>query len=333
MIVERMGIKAVWMDGELVGHGEATVPVGSLGLHYGLGFFEGIRCYDTAAGPAIFRLDDHLRRLVNSAAIYGVTLPYTLTELAEACKDVVRANALANCYVRPIAFMGESRNGDPLGGDFRVAVLVTPQPPLVGTKDPRGATAKISSFRRITSDMIPPAAKATGQYLNSFLAQEEARRCGAEHAICLAADGRVADAWAHNIFTVRNGVLTTPPLSAGILPGITRDSVLTLAREAGHRVLEADMVRTDLYLADECMLTGTGAGIVPVISIDGRRIGDGASCPVSTWVAGLLSDVAHGRTPTHAQWRQLVGLSRNAGVRWHWCAGFHRWPACTSTWA
>ncbi len=305
-MVGRMEIKAVWMDGALVGYGDATIPVSSLGLHYGFGFFEGIRCYDTPEGPAIFRLADHLRRLIRSAAVYGVTLPYSAAALSQACKDVVRANDLVNCYLRPIAFMGEPRSGDPLDGEFRVAVLAMPQPPLVGAPSSRGATAKISSFRRMASDVIPPVAKATGQYLNSFLAEVEARQCGADHAICLTADGRVADGWAHNLFAVRDGVLITPPLSTGVLPGITRDSVLTLAREAGYGVREDDLVRTDLYLADECMLTGTGAGIVPITSVDGRRIGGTGPGPVSARIAGLLDDTVHGRAPGHADWRELV---------------------------
>jgi branched-chain amino acid aminotransferase len=154
--------------------------------------------------------------------------------------------------------------------------------------------------------VIPPAAKATGQYLNSFLAQTEARQCGADHAILLTADGRVADGWAHNLFVVRDGALITPPISTGILPGITRDTLMILAAEAGYPVHEADVVRSDLYLADECLLTGTAAGVVPIVSIDGRRISGGPG-PVTVRLAELLAETLHGRTGAHADWLAWVG--------------------------
>jgi branched-chain amino acid aminotransferase len=301
-----MEIKAVWLDGTLVGNGDATVSVGSLGLHYGIGFFEGIRCYETPAGPAIFRLTDHLRRLARSAAVYGVTLPYTPASLAQACMDVVRANGLANCYLRPIAFMGESQSADPLDAKFRVAVIASQHAPLVSAGDGRGATAKISSFHRLPPNVIPPAAKATGQYLNSFLAQTEARQCGADHAILLSADGRVTDGWAQNLFAVLDGTLVTPPISTGSLPGTTRDSLLTLAKEVGYEVREADLVRADLYLADECMLTGTAAGVIPIVSVDGRHVGDGSPGPITAKLTELLADAVHGRADTHTDWRTLV---------------------------
>lgn len=300
-----MEMKAVWLDGELVGYDDATISVTSYGLHYGFGFFEGIMCYSTPDGPAIFRLDDHLRRLARSAAVYGVTLPYSPADLARACQDVVRANGLSGCYLRPIAFMGEGRSPDPLDAAFRMAVIAMADPPRAGGA--RGATAKISSFHRLPPNVIPPVAKATGQYLNSFLAQTEARQCGADHAILLTADGRVADGWAHNLFVVQDGKLITPPISTGILAGITRDSLMTLAAEAGYSVREADLVRTDLYHADECLLTGTAAGVVPIVSVDQRPVGSGRSGPVTARLADLLDAAVHGRTDAHPGWRALVG--------------------------
>jgi branched-chain amino acid aminotransferase len=292
----------IWLDGELAGWDNATVHVTSYGLQYGIGFFEGIRCHTTGGGPAIFRLSDHLRRLQRSAAIYGVPLPVSVEDLAEACKLVVTANGLTDCYLRPIVFLGEGPS--PLSAPFRSAVIATAEGPLAGGPKPDGVKALISSFHRISANSIPPTAKATGQYLNSFLAQTEALRSGADEAILLNANGYVADGWAHNIFVVRDGALATPPVSAGVLPGITRDTVLTLAAEDGIAAREHDLVRADLYLADEVFLTGTAAGIVPVSAVDGRVIGAGKPGPVTSRLTDLLADVIAGISGAHAEWRE-----------------------------
>jgi branched-chain amino acid aminotransferase len=297
-----MTAKTIWLDGELTDWDDATVHVSSYGLHYGIGFFEGIRCHTTGGGPAIFRLSDHLHRLRRSAAVYGLPLPFSVGELAEACKLVVTANGLADCYLRPIVFLGEGPH--PLAAPFRSAVIATADGPLVGGPKPGGVTALISSFHRISANSIPPTAKGTGQYLNSFLAQAEALRLGADEAILLNASGYVADGWAHNIFLVRGGVLVTPPVNAGVLPGITRDTVLTLAADCGIAAGEHDLVRADLYLADEVFLTGTAAGIVPVSAVDGRVIGTGQPGPVTSQLADLLADVTAGTSGVHPEWRE-----------------------------
>ncbi len=299
-----MTAKAIWMDGKLVDWDEATVHVTSFGLHYGIGFFEGIRCHPTPAGPAIFRLTDHVERLRRSMAIYGFELPYPVEELVQACKQVVSVNGLTDCYVRPIVFLGEGDN--PIVAEFRTSVIATGQGPLGGAGKEAGVRACISSFRRMSPNSIPPTAKATGQYLNSFLAEAEAITSGYEEAIMLNDSGQVSDGWAHNVFAVIGGVLVTPPISAGVLPGITRDTIMTLAAEDGIEVRMRDLVRSELYLADECFLTGTAAGVVPVISVDGRNIGPGKPGPLTVGLRDRLSQVVHGAVDAHPEWRESV---------------------------
>jgi branched-chain amino acid aminotransferase len=299
-----MTAKAIWIDGELVDWDEATVHVTSFGLHYGIGFFEGIRCHSTPTGPAIFRLTDHLERLRRSMAIYAFELPYQVEELAEACKQVVSANELADCYLRPIVFLGEGAS--PIEAEFRASVIATADGPLGGPGKEAGVRAYISSFRRMSPNSIPPTAKATGQYLNSFLAEFEAITSGYEEAIMLNDSGQVSDGWAHNVFAVIGGVLVTPPISAGALPGITRETIMTLAAEDGIEVRVGDLVRSELYLADECFLTGTAAGVVPVISVDGRGIGPGKPGPLTVSLRDRLAQVVHGTVDAHPEWRESV---------------------------
>lgn len=299
-----MTAKAIWLDGEMLSWADANIHVTTHGLHYGIGFFEGIRCHPTPDGPAIFRLTDHLRRLARSAAVYGVELPYSPDILAQACRDVVLANQDDECYLRPIVFLGEGPN--PLAAPFRAAVITAPHGPLVGPPSGAGVRAKVSSFNRLPANVLPPAAKATGQYLNSFLAQTEARAAGYDEALLLNAQGYVTDGWAHNVFLVNDGVLATPPTSAGALPGITRDSVLRLASEEGIETAERQLVRSDLYVADECFLTGTAAGVVPVTSVDGRTVGSGSRGGITARLGELLSDIAYGRDRRHPEWRELV---------------------------
>ncbi|SCE99799.1 branched chain amino acid aminotransferase apoenzyme [Micromonospora viridifaciens] len=295
----------VWLDGALVDWDAATVHVSAHGLHYGIGFFEGVRCYGTPQGPAIFRLTDHLRRLERSAKTYLVGLPFGVDDLAEACRSVVRANNLADAYLRPIVFLGPGEN--PLTAPYRVAVLASANGPLVGGTREAGVRAKVASFQRMPSHVLPPAAKATGQYLNSYLAQMEALTSGYDEAILLNTEGHVTDGWAHNLFVVRDGELLTPHLASGALAGVVRDTVLTLAAEAGIPARADVLLRTDLYHADECFLTGTAAGIVPVLNVDGRPVGAGKVGPVTQQVADRYADLTTGRTSDHPQWRELVG--------------------------
>jgi len=297
--------KRIWFDGEMVDHADATVHVTSFGLHYGLGFFEGVRCHQTAAGPALFRLGDHLRRLARSAAVYLTRLPYDLPTLSAACREVVRENGLDECYLRPIVFLGAGEH--PLRAPYHTAIIAMPNGPFVGVPQTDGVRARISSFQRMSVNSIPPTAKATGQYLNSFLAQTEALADGYEEAILLNSAGFVTDGWSHNIFVVRDGVVVTPPVSAGALAGIVRDTVLVLAREAGFEVREADLTRADLYGATECFLTGTAAGLLPVLSVDRRPVGTGTPGEVTTRLVRSFDDVTRGLGGAHPEWREPVG--------------------------
>lgn len=296
----------VWLDGSLVDHSAATVHVSAHGLHYGIGFFEGVRCYGTPDGPAIFRLTDHLRRLARSAATYLAQLPYSIDDLAEACRLVIRANGLTDSYLRPIMFLGPGEN--PLKAPYQVAIIASPNGPLVGGAKEAGVQAKVASFQRMPSHVIPPAAKATGQYLNSYLAQTEALTSGFEEAILLNTEGHVTDGWAHNIFVIRNGVLRTPPLSSGALEGVVRETILTLAEEAGIPTRQETLTRTDLYHSDECFLTGTAAGVVPVVGVDRRPVAAGKVGPITQQLLSRYGDVTTGRTADHPEWRELVGV-------------------------
>jgi branched-chain amino acid aminotransferase len=296
--------KLVWLDGRLVPWNEATISVSSHGLNYGIGIFEGIRAYSTASGTILFRLHDHIARLARSAAIYRIQLPFSIPELAAACKSVVRANGGIACYLRPLVFLGEGT--DPLNTPFRVAIMCFKQGPLAGAvRHDAGVRAKISSFRRLPANVIPPAAKATGQYLNSYLAQTEVRESGYDEAILLSENGFVADGWAYNVFIVRDGTLLTPSLAFGALAGITRASIIALAAEAGISVREDGLVRSDLYLADECFLTGTAGGIIPVASIDGRCVGQNGG-EITKLLTASYSAVTSGETTEHSEWRERI---------------------------
>lgn len=299
------GQKFIWLDGELVEAGDATVHVSTYALHYGIGFFEGIRVHSTSRGPAIFRLADHIRRLQRSAAIYGLRLPYSGQELAQACHQVVMANGLSDCYLRPLVFLGEGEN--PMLAPLRCTVMASPHGPFVGpAMVGKAARAQVSAFQRYAANSLPPAAKASGQYLNSFLGQTAALRSGFDEAIFLNENGLVADGWASNVFLVADGDLLTPPNWTGGLPGITRDSIMRLAAEDGITVAERPLVRSDLYLADEVFLTGTATGVKPVESVDGRPVAAGAPGPVTARIEALMAAAVIGESQTHPEWLQYV---------------------------
>jgi len=267
----------IWLDGELVNWSEATVHIGVHGLHYGSGVFEGIRCYETPAGPAVFRLEDHMRRLHDSARLLYMELPYSVEELCEATCDLVGVNGLASCYIRPIAFYGYGGLGvAPAQNPVTTSIMSWPWGAYLGDdSQEQGITAKISTWERVGPNVIPHTAKATGIYLNSMLATMEAQRSGYQEAILLAGDGTVADGPGETIFVVKDGAIRTPPLASSILPGITRESVIALARDLGHPVEEARLIRSDLLLADEVLMTGTAAEVTPVRSVDDVQIGVG----------------------------------------------------------
>jgi branched-chain amino acid aminotransferase len=267
-------VKKIWMNGKLVDWAEAKVHVLAHALHYGSGVFEGIRAYETASGTAVFRLRDHLERLEGSAKIYLMDLPYSIDELAQATKETIRVNELKSCYIRPIAFRGYAEMGlNPLGCPVDMAIAAYPWGAYLGDEGfTNGIKAMISSFHRIDPNSLPPVAKATGQYINSILAKLEAIYSDYEEAILLDSRGFVSEGTGENVFIVKNGMIYTPSTSSSILEGITRDTVMKIARDLGYSVEERDLVRSDLFLADEVFCTGTAAEIVPIREIDKREI-------------------------------------------------------------
>ena len=265
----------IWMNGEFVDWADAKIHVGTHGLHYGTGVFEGIRCYETPRGPAVFRLREHLERLDASARLLNMDLGYSVDDLRAVSLDLIGRNGLPECYLRPIAFYGYGELGvSAEGNPVDVVIMSWPWATYLGEEGLKnGIRAKISSWKRVGPNTIPHAAKATGIYLNSMLAVSEANRAGYDEAILLTDDGFIADGSGENVFIVRKGTIVTPPLSTSILPGITRETVIEIAQELGHTVEERNLIRTDLYLADEIFMTGTAAEVTPIRSVDDQEIG------------------------------------------------------------
>ena len=299
----------IWMNGELVDWADAKVHVGTHGLHYGSGVFEGIRCYETEKGPAVFRLQDHLKRLEDSAKVLFMDLPYSPKELRAATHELIAVNGLPSCYVRPVAFYGYGELGVAAADNpVDVVIMSFPWGAYLGEEGQRtGITTMVSSWERVGANVIPHVAKATGIYLNSFFATTEAKRAGYDEAIMLTSDGYVADGPGENLFIVKDGKLLTPPLSMSILPGITRDTIIHLASALGYPVEETLLIRTDLYLADEVFMVGTATEVAPVRAIDGRPIGVG---PVTLELQQAYLDVVNGRDQRFADWLDVVETSR-----------------------
>jgi branched-chain amino acid aminotransferase len=291
----------IWMNGELVDWADARIHVGAHGLHYGTGIFEGIRCYDTERGPAVFRLAEHLKRFQNSAMLLYMDLGYSPEDLRAACHETIAVNGLSECYLRPIAFYGYGELGVHTGTNpVDVVIMSWPWGAYLGEgSQQRGIRAMISSWRRVGPNTIPHAAKATGVYLNSMLATHEARRGGYDEAILLTQDGKVADGPGETIFMVKDGTVYTPDLSASILPGITRDTIIQIAQDLGHPVVEKTLIRTDLYTADELFMAGTAVEITPVRELDDHEIGVG---PVTLELQKAYADTVRGRSERWAHW-------------------------------
>ena len=298
----------IWMNGELVDWADAKVHVGVHGLHYGSGVFEGIRCYETARGPAVFRLQDHLSRLDDSARILHMNLPYTAAELRAATHELVAVNGIPTCYIRPMAFYGYGELAvGATGNPVDVVIMSFPWGAYLGEEGQRtGITATISSWERIGPNVIPHAAKATGVYLNSLLATTEARRLGYDEAIMLNHEGFVADGPGENIFVVKDGRVKTPPLAMSILPGITRDTIIHLARDLGYEVEETLLIRTDLYLADEVFMVGTATEVAPVRAVDDHEIGVG---PVTLELQQAYVAVVNGIDERRSDWLDVVEMA------------------------
>ena len=303
----------IWMNGELVDWANATVHVGVHGLHYGTGVFEGVRCYDTPRGPAVFRLADHMQRLHDSAKLLYMDIPFTVEQLREATHELVRANGLSASYIRPIAFYGYGQLGvSTQGNPVETVIMNWPWGAYLGEDGlTKGITAKISTWQRIGANVIPHAAKATGVYLNSMLATTEARRGGYDEAIMLTDAGTVADGPGENIFVVKGGRIYTPPLATSILSGITRSTVMEIAADLGYVVEEANLIRTDLLLADEVWMTGTAAEVTPVRAVDDIEIGVG---PITLEIQKHYLDMVNGRSDRWSHWLDPVEVSAAAAA-------------------
>jgi len=296
----------IWMDGELVPWDEARIHVLTHSLHYGCGVFEGIRAYETDRGPAVFRLTPHIRRLFKSAKIFMIDVPFTEDDIVQAVKDTVAASGLDSCYIRPLVYLGYGEMGlNPLPCPVQVSVAVWPWGAYLGDEGiANGVNMKISSWQRHGVNSMPPAAKGTGMYINSSMAKVEALKAGYDEAILLSPQGYVSECTGENIFVVKDDVIYTPPISAGALEGITQDSVRTIARDLGIEYREANLVRTDLYTADEGFLSGTAAEIVPIRSVDDRVIGDPG--PVTRKIQEVFHRAVRGQEDRYKDWNEHV---------------------------
>jgi branched-chain amino acid aminotransferase len=299
-------VAKIWMDGELVDWDDAKIHVLTHTLHYGSGVFEGIRAYPTSRGAAVFRLTDHIRRLFDSAKVFLIDIPYTPDDLVEAVKDTIRVNELEACYIRPIVYLGYGEMGlNPLPCPVNVSIAVWPWGTYLGDEGiQHGVRMKISTWQRHDPNAVPPAAKGTGMYVNSSLAKVEALKAGYDEAILLSPQGYVSECTGENIFVVRNGTILTPPVAAGALEGITRDSIMTIARDLGYELREANILRTDLYLAEEAFLSGTAAEVVPIRSVDDREIGEPG--PITRGVQETYFAAVRGEVDRYKDWLEHV---------------------------
>jgi branched-chain amino acid aminotransferase len=296
----------IWMNGEFVAWDDAKVHVLSHGFHYGTGVFEGIRCYETERGPAIFRHREHLDRLAMSAELYYLPLVHSMDEVREATHELIRRNGLSSCYIRPLAFRGYGEMGlyAPTA-PVEMMVAVWPWGAYLGEEGKRhGVRAKVSSWRRISPSSLVPHAKASGQYLNSILAKTESANAGYDEAILLDEAGNVCEGSGENIFVIREGEIATPGHTASILDGISRKSVIQIASDLGYEVVERDIARSELYLADEVFLCGTAAELVPVREVDDHEIGEPGE--LTRLIQAKFEDALHGRAQEYLEWLDFV---------------------------
>jgi branched-chain amino acid aminotransferase len=297
-------LKSIWLDGKLVDWDEAKVHILTHSLHYGVAAFEGVRCYLCHDGrSAIFRHREHTRRLFDSAKVYLMNIPYTQEAIMEATKEVIRANGLDEAYIRPIAFIGDGVMGvNPGTNPIRVSIICWKWGAYLGDDGlDKGIRVKTSSFTRHHQNIMLTKAKVSGNYVNSVLSKIEVLKAGYDEAIMLDPQGNVAEGSGENIFFVKNGKLYTPPLT-NVLPGITRDTIITLARELGYEVIEEHFSRDALYLADEVFFTGTAAEVTPVREVDDRTIGSGKPGEVTKALQKAFFEVVKGQNPKHADW-------------------------------
>lgn len=299
-------VDKIWMDGTLVDWDKAQIHVLTHALHYGSGVFEGIRCYKTPSGPAVFRLREHMERFERSTKMLFMELAYSVDEMMSAVKETIRANNLPACYIRPIAFRGYGVMGlDPIPAPIQVSIACWPWESYLGEAALKaGVDIGVSSWRQRGINSTPPAVKATGNYLNSSFAKIEANHHGYEEAVLLNEDGKVCEGTGENIFIVRGGVIFTPPVSDGLLEGITRDSIMVIAEDLGYEAREASLIRTDLYAADEVFMTGTAAEVVPVRSVDHHVIGPAG--PITLDLQQAYFRAVRGEDPSYEEWLDRV---------------------------
>ena len=298
----------IWMDGELVAWDDATVHVLAHGLHYGTGAFEGIRAYETDSGTAVFRLAEHTERLARSCKALGIPVDWTVDDLVKASKELLSLNGLTSGYIRPLVFYGTGSMGlNPAGASVHTIIATWEWGAYLGEEGlANGIRVKVSSWRRIGQDALMPNAKLTGGYVNSVLAKQEALRGGYDEALMLNSEGFVAEGSGENLFVVRDGVIRTPPVTAGVLDGLTRESVMTLLRDDGYEVVETNIARTDLYYADELFFTGTAAEVTPVREVDDRMVGDGRPGPVTKRAQQMFMDTVTGKNERYGDWLEYI---------------------------
>jgi branched-chain amino acid aminotransferase len=303
--------EVIWMNGEFVRWEDAQVHVLTHALHYGTSVFEGVRCYDTEIGPAVFRNQDHVERLYRSSSLYYMDIPFEREQIRQATLETIARNNLRSCYIRPLVFRGYGTMGlFPLDAPVDVAIAVWEWGAYLGEEGKQnGIRAKVSSWRRISPDSLIPAAKAGGQYLNSVLAKIETHKAGYDEAILLDDHGRVCEGSGENIYIVRDGVIHTPPQTASILDGINRRTAIRIAEDLGFEVVERDLSRAELYLADEIFMSGTAAELVPVREVDDHTIGEGRPGEVTRAVQRVFDDALHGREERYREWLDPVPVS------------------------
>ncbi|HMC51671.1 MAG TPA: branched-chain amino acid transaminase [Acidimicrobiales bacterium] len=298
----------IWMDGELVDWDDAKIHILTHTLHYGSGVFEGVRAYATRQGAAVFRLTDHITRLFNSARIFLIDVPYSPAQIVEAVKETIRANGLEECYIRPLVYLGYGEMGlNPLPCPVNVAIAVWPWGTYLGDDGiKKGVRMKISSWQRHDPNAMPPAAKGTGMYINSSMAKVEALKAGYDEAILLSPQGYVSECTGENIFVVKGGRIITPPVSAGALEGITQSSVLTIAGDLGFEIEVGNILRSDLYTAEEAFLSGTAAEVVPIRSVDDRVVGVGEPGPMTRKIQEVFFATVKGEVDRYKDWLEHV---------------------------
>jgi branched-chain amino acid aminotransferase len=307
----------IWMNGRFVAWDDAKIHVLSHAMHYASSVFEGIRAYDTPEGPAVFRLDEHVDRLMFSAKVYRMEMPFTREQILNACREIVAVNDLKECYIRPLVYRGyETMGVNPFGSPVEVAIAAYPWGQYLGPDAlTKGVAVKVSTWARMAPNTLPAMAKASANYMNSQLIKMEAVIDKYEEGLALDTEGFVSEGSGQNVFAVIKGVLYTPPLHNSILEGITRDSVITLARELGYTVVEKSMPREMLYAADELFFSGTAVEVSPIGSVDRLPVGNGARGPITKALQDAFFETVHGKNPRHRQWLSFVRAASPAGTR------------------